>query len=42
MFAVTAPSRPGKCWVSWKMVDENGQEYFPTRRPVYFMVTVTA
>ncbi|GIF69764.1 hypothetical protein Ais01nite_77990 [Asanoa ishikariensis] len=39
---VTAPSRPGKCWVSWKMVDANGQEYFPTRRPVYFMVTVTA
>jgi hypothetical protein len=39
---VTAPSRPGKCWVSWKMVDEDGQEYFPTRRPVYFMVTVTA
>ncbi|MEU1588326.1 NBR1-Ig-like domain-containing protein [Micromonospora sp. NPDC005710] len=39
---VTAPSRPGKCWVSWKMVDENGQEYFPTRRPVYFTVTVTA
>ncbi|MDG4840066.1 NBR1-Ig-like domain-containing protein [Micromonospora sp. WMMD967] len=39
---VTAPSRPGKCWVSWKMVDENGQEFFPTRRPVYFMVTVTA
>ncbi|MFE9914353.1 NBR1-Ig-like domain-containing protein [Micromonospora sp. NPDC005553] len=38
---VTAPSRPGKCWVSWKMVDENGQEFFPTRRPVYFMVTVT-
>ncbi|MFC5926491.1 NBR1-Ig-like domain-containing protein [Micromonospora vulcania] len=39
---VTAPKRPGKCWVSWKMVDENGQEYFPTRRPVYFMVTVIA
>ncbi|MCZ7375155.1 NBR1-Ig-like domain-containing protein [Micromonospora sp. WMMC250] len=39
---VTAPSSPGKCWVSWKMVDENGQEFFPTRRPVYFMVTVTA
>ncbi|MGC4817003.1 NBR1-Ig-like domain-containing protein [Micromonospora sp. DT63] len=39
---VTAPSRPGKCWVSWKMVDEAGREYFPTRRPVYFMVTVTA
>ncbi|MEV4535499.1 NBR1-Ig-like domain-containing protein [Asanoa sp. NPDC049518] len=39
---VTAPSHPGKCWVSWKMVDSNGQEYFPTRRPVYFMVNVTA
>ncbi|SCF07347.1 NBR1-Ig-like domain-containing protein [Micromonospora chokoriensis] len=39
---VTAPSSPGKCWVSWKMVDENGQEFFPTRRPVYFMVTVVA
>ncbi|MFF0316820.1 NBR1-Ig-like domain-containing protein [Micromonospora sp. NPDC005252] len=39
---VTAPSRPGRCWVSWKMVDETGREYFPTRRPVYFMVTVTA
>ncbi|MCX5065736.1 NBR1-Ig-like domain-containing protein [Micromonospora lupini] len=39
---VTAPNRPGKCWVSWKMVDETGREYFPTRRPVYFMVTVTA
>ncbi|GIF08405.1 NBR1-Ig-like domain-containing protein [Actinoplanes siamensis] len=39
---VTAPDRPGKCWVSWKMVDENGQAFFPTRRPVYFMVTVIA
>ncbi|WP_192579633.1 NBR1-Ig-like domain-containing protein [Micromonospora sp. AMSO31t] len=39
---VTAPIRPGKCWVSWKMVDEHGQEYFPSRRPVYFMVTVIA
>ncbi|GIF49288.1 helix-turn-helix protein [Asanoa ferruginea] len=39
---VTAPSHPGKCWVSWKMVDENGREYFPSRRPVYFMVNVTA
>lgn len=39
---VTASDRPGKCWVSWKMVDENGQAYFPSRRPVYFMVTVTA
>ncbi|MEV4705400.1 NBR1-Ig-like domain-containing protein [Actinoplanes sp. NPDC049316] len=39
---VTAPKRPGKCWVSWKMVDEHGQAFFPSRRPVYFMVTVTA
>jgi hypothetical protein len=39
---VTAPSRPGKCWVSWKMVDEHGRPFFPSRRPVYFMVTVTA
>jgi Ig-like domain-containing protein len=39
---VTAPSRPGKCWVGWKMVDEHGKEFFPTRRPVYFMVVVIA
>ncbi|MET8041531.1 NBR1-Ig-like domain-containing protein [Micromonospora sp. NPDC005215] len=39
---VTAPNRPGKCWVSWKMVDEYGKEFFPSRRPVYFMVNVTA
>ncbi|MFF3865751.1 NBR1-Ig-like domain-containing protein [Micromonospora sp. NPDC001898] len=39
---VTAPSRPGKCWVGWKIVDEHGQAYFPTRRPIYFMVNVTA
>lgn len=39
---VVAPSRPGKCWVSWKMVDEHGRAYFPSRRPVYFMVTVVA
>jgi hypothetical protein len=39
---VTAPSRPAECWVSWKMVDESGDAYFPSRRPVYFMVTVVA
>ncbi|GLW30069.1 NBR1-Ig-like domain-containing protein [Actinoplanes regularis] len=39
---VTAPSKPGKCWVGWKMVDENGKPYFPSRRPVYFLVTVNA
>jgi hypothetical protein len=39
---VTAPNRPGQCRVSWKMVDEQGRVYFPDRRPVYFLVTVTA
>lgn len=39
---VTAPNRAGTCWVSWKMVDEHGRAYFPSRRPVYFMVTVVA
>ncbi|MER5700652.1 NBR1-Ig-like domain-containing protein [Micromonospora sp. NPDC002296] len=39
---VTAPSRPGKCWVGWKIVDEHGRAYFPSRRPIFFMVTVTA
>jgi hypothetical protein len=39
---VTAPSTPGKCMVSWKMVDEQGQPYFPSRRPVYFLVDVIA
>jgi hypothetical protein len=39
---VVAPNRPGKCMVSWKMVDEHGNTYFPSRRPVYFMVTVIA
>ncbi len=39
---VTAPSKPGKCWVAWKMVDENGKPFFPSRRPVYFLVTVNA
>jgi hypothetical protein len=39
---VVAPSRPAKCWISWKMVDDAGNAYFPSRRPVYFMVTVVA
>jgi hypothetical protein len=38
---VVAPGRPGRCWVSWKMVDEQGRPYFPSRRPVYFLVNVT-
>ncbi|GIF15013.1 NBR1-Ig-like domain-containing protein [Actinoplanes teichomyceticus] len=39
---VTAPSAPGRCWVSWKMVDEQGRPFFPSRRPVYFLVNVVA
>ncbi|WP_433372176.1 NBR1-Ig-like domain-containing protein [Actinoplanes sp. CA-142083] len=38
---VVASSTPGRCWVSWKMVDEQGRPFFPTRRPVYFLVNVT-
>jgi hypothetical protein len=37
---VTAPSHPGKCWVGWKMVDDDGQFFYPTRRPIYFLVDV--
>jgi hypothetical protein len=39
---VTAPSRPGRCWVGFKMVDEQGRVYFPSKRPVYFLVNVIA
>ncbi|MEV8505844.1 NBR1-Ig-like domain-containing protein [Actinoplanes sp. NPDC051475] len=37
---VTTTNRPGQCWVSWKMVDERGQLYFPSHRPVVFLVNV--
>jgi hypothetical protein len=37
---VTTPSRPGKCWVGWKMADEDGQFFYPSRRPIYFLVSV--
>lgn len=37
---VTTTNRPGQCWVSWKMVDEQGQLYFPSRRPLVFLVNV--
>jgi hypothetical protein len=39
---VTAPDRPGSCMVKWKMVDEQGRLFFPSSRPVYFLVTVVA
>lgn len=38
---VVTGNRPGRCWVGWKMVDERGQMYFPSRRPVFFLVHVT-
>lgn len=37
---VVAPSRPGSCWVGWKMVDGRGQQFLPGARPVYFVVNV--
>ena len=37
---VTAASHPGRCWVGWKMVDEDGQYFYPSRRPIYFLVNV--
>jgi hypothetical protein len=37
---VTTPNRPGKCWVGWKMADEDGQFFYPSRRPIYFLVSV--
>jgi hypothetical protein len=39
---VAAPAVPGTCWVSWKMVDDQGRQLFPSSRPVYFLVTVVA
>lgn len=39
---VTAPSTPGTCMVKWKMVDEEGRLFFPSSRPVYFLVKVVA
>lgn len=38
---VVAADTPGTCWVGWKMVDDRGQPYFASSRPVYFLVTVT-
>lgn len=37
---VKTRNRPGQCWVSWKMVDDRGRMYFPSRRPVVFLVNV--
>lgn len=38
----TAPDRPGTCMVRWKMVDDTGELFFPSSRPVFFLVEVVA
>jgi len=41
--AVTAPAKaPATCLVKWKMVDSHGEPFFPSSRPVYFLVRVQA
>lgn len=35
---VIAPPVPETCWVAWKMVNEEGQHFFPSRRPIFFTV----
>jgi hypothetical protein len=37
---VTAPDRPSSCMVKWKMIDHEGRQFFPTARPIYFLVHV--
>ncbi|MGQ0777874.1 MAG: NBR1-Ig-like domain-containing protein [Pseudonocardiales bacterium] len=37
---VTAPSSPTTCKVDWKMVDNQGREFLPNSRPVFFLVHV--
>ncbi|WP_051386263.1 NBR1-Ig-like domain-containing protein [Actinokineospora inagensis] len=37
---VTAPKTPTTCMVKWKMVDSAGRRFFPSARPVYFLVYV--
>lgn len=35
---VTAPNKAATCMVKWKMVDPDGRQFFPTARPIYFLV----
>ncbi|MEO6082009.1 MAG: NBR1-Ig-like domain-containing protein, partial [Umezawaea sp.] len=35
-----ARTSPGRCWVGWKMIDTDGAQFFPSRRPVYVLVNV--
>ncbi|MGH3939075.1 MAG: NBR1-Ig-like domain-containing protein [Pseudonocardiaceae bacterium] len=37
---VTAPSSPTTCKVDWKMVDNQGHEFLPNSRPIFFLVHV--
>lgn len=42
MISVTlrAQNTPGRCWIGWKMVDENGIQFFSTHRPVFLLVEI--
>ncbi len=37
---VTAPNEPTTCKIDWKMVDEQGRQFLPKSRPLYFLVHV--
>jgi hypothetical protein len=37
---VTAPSKPTTCKIDWKMVDNQGRQFLPKSRPMYFLVHV--
>lgn len=39
---VTAPNEPTTCKIDWKMVDEQGRQFLPNSRPLYFLVHVVA
>lgn len=38
--AFAAPDLPGSCRVDWKMVDSDGQPFFPNRQGLYVIVNV--
>lgn len=36
--SVQAPAAPTRCWIGWKMVDAQGEQFFSGLRPVYVLV----
>jgi hypothetical protein len=36
--SVQAPAAPTRCWIGWKMVDAQGEQFFSSLRPVYVLV----